>query len=319
MLEYTATSTPIILKLQGLSKQFGQQLAVNNIDLTLHKGQVLGLLGPNGSGKTTTLRMALGLITPTSGSVELFGQTLARAWQQQNTLRRIGSVIEMPQFYPYLNAQDNLRVVARLSGWTDARHSDRRITQVLEHVDLARHGRISFKRFSLGMKQRLALGAALLTAPELLVLDEPTNGLDPEGIQDMRKLITSLAEQGTTLIVSSHLGNMLAQGDVQELLQQRSFLFLTFASSEIRDKAQHVLQQAQTQETPWLLKISPVEAKAPEAALRLDAAHSHAVDILTLLARHELWPVELRREHHDLEQFFFALTQQDTAFPAVIH
>lgn len=331
MLEIATTSIPI-LKLQGLTKKFGQQLAVNNIDLNLYKGQVLGLLGPNGSGKTTTLRMALGLVTPTGGSVELFGQGLAQAAQRQSALRRIGAVIETPMFYPYLNAQDNLRVMARLSGWIDAKRSDQRITQVLEQVDLARHGRVIFKRFSLGMKQRLALGAALLTMPELLVLDEPTNGLDPEGIQDMRELIATLARQGTTLIVSSHLlyeiqqicshvailklGNLLVQGEVQGLLQQRSFLYLVFASVEARDEAQRLLQTAQGDTAPWLQQIQPAPAKAPEAALRLDAAHSYATDINALLAQHHIYLAEMRREHYDLEQFFFELTQTNTAQPA---
>lgn len=322
-----------ILEMDQVTKRFGHHVAVNDLSLTVHRGDILGLLGPNGSGKTTTLRMALGLITPTSGTISLFGYSLAQSRQRQLALRRVGSLIEYPFFYPYLNARENLQVMARLSGWSEAKHIECRITKVIEQVALTRYSNIPFKRYSLGMKQRLGIGAALLTSPELLLLDEPTNGLDPDGIHDIRTLLTLLARQGTTLIVSSHLlhevqqictrvailkeGCLLVQGTVRELLQDKGSLYLSFPSVELRDKAQRLLQQVRSQEAPWITNIQPLQAEAPEAALELDAPHTHSADLCALLAQQEIYPAEMRRQSFDLEQVFFALTQRDSVLTQV--
>ncbi len=186
-----------ILRIEGLTKHFKNVHAVNDISLTVNRGNVFGLLGPNGSGKTTTLAMLLGILKPTKGQFSWFGNRDS----VENRLR-IGALLETPNFYPYLNAYDNLLVVARIKKMDNP---EPRIQSVLETVDLVERGKRSFRTYSLGMKQRLAVASALLSDPEVLVLDEPTNGLDPMGIIEMRDLIISIAKQGKTIIIASHI------------------------------------------------------------------------------------------------------------------
>jgi ABC-2 type transport system ATP-binding protein len=183
----------IPVQTHALSKHYGSIRAVDEVSLTVQPGEVYGFLGPNGAGKTTTLRMLLGLIRPTSGSLQLFGQP-------PGELARVGALIEGPAFYPYLSGRANLRVLADHAGVPRGRVDD-----VLEVVDLADRAGDRYKTYSLGMKQRLGLAAALLKRPELLILDEPTNGLDPAGMADMRVTIRKLAADGCTVLLSSHL------------------------------------------------------------------------------------------------------------------
>ena len=184
-----------VLEIHQLTKRFGSFTAVNNISFSVEKGNVYGLLGPNGSGKSTTLGMILNAINPTAGSWKWFDQN-----PDNNSLKRIGAIIESPKFYPYLSAQKNLEIVADIK---EASHS--KIDEKLELVGLISRKKDKFQHFSLGMKQRLAIAAALLNDPEVLILDEPTNGLDPQGIIQIRELIIKIAEQGTTIILASHL------------------------------------------------------------------------------------------------------------------
>lgn len=184
-----------ILEVRNLTKKF-KQIAVNNISFDVEKGNVYGLLGPNGSGKSTTFGMLLSTINPTSGDWKWFG----KEGTDTDTLKRIGAIIEQPNFYPYLSAEKNLKIVANIKGV-----SGDRIDQVLETVNLLTRKKDPFSTFSLGMKQRLAIASALLANPEVLILDEPTNGLDPEGIIQIRDIINSIAKSGTTIIVASHL------------------------------------------------------------------------------------------------------------------
>lgn len=184
-----------ILTTSTLSKNYGAIKAVNNLDLQISSGQVYGILGPNGSGKTTTLGMILGIINPSSGKFHWFDNTPLR-----NALFRIGSIIELPTFYPYLNAVQNLKIITRIKGT-----GNDNIIPILEKVGLSERSKSSFKTYSLGMKQRLALAAALVTEPDVLVLDEPTNGMDPQGIADIRNLILEVASGGTTIFLASHL------------------------------------------------------------------------------------------------------------------
>jgi len=186
-----------ILRIEGLTKHFKQVHAVNDISLTVNRGNVFGLLGPNGSGKTTTLAMLLGILKPTKGQFSWFGNGDA----VENRIR-IGALLETPNFYPYLNAYDNLLVVARIKKMDNP---EPRIQAVLETVDLIERGKRPFRTYSLGMKQRLAVASTLLSDPEVLVLDEPTNGLDPMGIIEIRDLIISIANQGKTIIIASHI------------------------------------------------------------------------------------------------------------------
>ena len=214
-----------ILSIHNLSKHYGNIHAVDDVSFSVDKGSIYGLLGPNGSGKTTTLGIILGVIQPLAGNYQWFGQH-----PSPDSLKRVGAVLEQPNFFPYLSGINNLKIVADIKG---ADHS--RIDEVLELVNLKGRGNDKFKGYSLGMKQRLAIAGAMINNPEVLVLDEPTNGLDPEGIIDIRNLISNIASMGTTIILASHLldevekvcshvgilknGKLLFSGEVGTVLQ----------------------------------------------------------------------------------------------------
>lgn len=218
----------IILQTTGLAKQYGKRFAVQDLDLSVRRGDIYGFLGPNGAGKSTTIRMILSLITPTAGSVSLFGREVAA---DRGVLARVGGLVERPDFYLYLSAMKNMEIVAALYGRVDRR----RIMEVLDVVGLADRAQDRVKAYSHGMKQRLGIAQALIAEPELLILDEPTNGLDPQGMKEVRELIRRLnREHGMTVFLSSHLlneieqvatrmcilhrGRLVVQGGVQELL-----------------------------------------------------------------------------------------------------
>ncbi len=185
----------LTLEVRALTKHFGKLTAVNNLDLTINSGTVYGLLGPNGSGKTTTLGMLLDVVAPSSGQYKWFG-----GQSNIESRKKIGAILETPCFYPYMTAVQNLRIVAHIK-----EVSTDRIEPVLKQVDLFGRKDDKFKTFSLGMKQRLSIAAALLADPPILILDEPTNGLDPQGIAEIRALIKEIADQGKTIILASHL------------------------------------------------------------------------------------------------------------------
>jgi lantibiotic transport system ATP-binding protein len=187
----------------GLTKRFGQQVAVDRLDLLVPSGAVYGFLGPNGSGKTTTIRMLLGLVTPTSGEVSLLGRPMPK--RGPDVLPRVGALVEGPAFHPYLSGRDNLVRLDAADRTTDARSSRGRIDTALDRVGLLAAATKRYRAYSLGMRQRLAIASALLRQRDLLVLDEPTNGLDPQGTREVRSLVGSLAEEGSTVLVSSHL------------------------------------------------------------------------------------------------------------------
>jgi len=221
-----------VLQIKNLTKKYGNFIAVNKLDLVINKGEVFGLLGPNGSGKTTTLGMILGVINQTSGSFSWFDKP-----DFENCRKDIGSILEHPIFYPDLSAYQNLEIAARIKECDLGR-----IDVVLERVGLLSRKGSKFKTYSLGMKQRLALASALLSNPEILVLDEPTNGLDPQGINQMRELILSIADEGKTIIISSHLldeiqkmcthvailkkGNLIRTGSIEEILSGKKIFEL---------------------------------------------------------------------------------------------
>ena len=184
-----------ILKINKLTKEFGKLTAVNQLNLTIQEGEVFGILGPNGSGKTTTLGMVLEVISPTSGSFEWFNGI-----KNVDARQKIGSILETPSFYSYLTAIQNLKITAHIK-----KCSPERIEPILKQVNLYDKRNLKFKTYSLGMKQRLSLASALLTDPPVLILDEPTNGLDPEGITEVRELIKKIASEGKTIIMASHL------------------------------------------------------------------------------------------------------------------
>jgi ABC-2 type transport system ATP-binding protein len=215
----------------GLTKRFGHQVAVDNLDLHVPAGAVYGFLGPNGSGKTTTIRMLLGLVTPTAGSVTLLGRPVPR--EAGAVLPLVGSLVEGPAFHPYLSGRDNLLRLDAADRTTDPGTARQRVDAALDRVGLLAAARKRYRAYSLGMRQRLAIAGALLRPRELLVLDEPTNGLDPQGTREVRSLVGSLAEDGATVLVSSHLlseveqmcshvgvmhvGRLVAQGTIADL------------------------------------------------------------------------------------------------------
>jgi ABC-2 type transport system ATP-binding protein len=192
-----STNENAVLTINGLTKNYKKLRAVNKLDLTVQKEMVFGLLGPNGSGKTTTLGMLLGVTKPSDGSFSWFNNG-----EKNENRKRIGALLETPNFYPYLTAEQNLELVATIKGLKGA---DANIEDVLKQVDLYERRDSKFKTFSLGMKQRLAIAATMLGDPEVLVLDEPTNGLDPQGIAEIRELIIRIGKQGKTIIIASHI------------------------------------------------------------------------------------------------------------------
>lgn len=185
-----------ILSIENLNKRFGPVHAVKNVSLEIQKGNVYGILGPNGSGKSTTLGIVLNVVNKTSGDYSWFGGTM----QTHEALKKVGAIIERPNFYPYMTARENLELVCKIKGTPYSKVSEK-----LALVGLLDRENSKFRTFSLGMKQRLAIASALLNDPEILILDEPTNGLDPQGIHQIRDIIKQIASQGTTILLASHL------------------------------------------------------------------------------------------------------------------
>ncbi|PZE63883.1 MULTISPECIES: ABC transporter ATP-binding protein [unclassified Curtobacterium] len=225
------STTELAIRTTGLRKVFRKQRAVDGIDLAVPRGSVFGFLGPNGSGKTTTIRMLLGLSSATSGSIDVLGEPMPRGLH--SVLPRVGALVEGPAFYPYLSGRANLSRFDAADPTSDPRTRKDRVAHALDRVGLTHAADKKAHAYSLGMKQRLGLANALLSPRELLVLDEPTNGLDPQGTREVRHLIRSLADDGTTVFVSSHLlaeieqvcthaavmrtGSLVAQGPLDEL------------------------------------------------------------------------------------------------------
>ncbi len=229
-----ATDEQLAVHTQGLTRRFGSQLAVDSVDLAVPRGAVYGFLGPNGSGKTTTIRMLLGLMSPHEGTIDILGEAIPEA--ARRVLPRVGTLVEGPAFHLYLSGRDNLRRLDAFDASTDPATRGRRIDAALERVGLAAAAGKKFRRYSLGMKQRLGLAATLLRPRDLLILDEPTNGLDPAGTREVRHLVRELAADGATVLVSSHLlgeieqiathvgimsaGRLLKQGSLAEVLTE---------------------------------------------------------------------------------------------------
>jgi len=259
-----------IVLTKNLTKKFGKQTSVSGLEMKIKKGQIYGFLGPNGAGKTTTIRMLLGLIKPTKGDIQLFGQDIRK--HRLQILRRIGSLVESPSYYGNLTGRENLEVIRRVRDLPEAR-----IAEVLEIVRLSKVADRLAKEYSLGMKQRLGIAAALMSKPDLLVLDEPTNGLDPAGIHEIRELIKELPDQyGMTVLVSSHLlseidqmatqvgiimnGKLIFQDDIEELRKKQKPLLkigannIHEAQSIIQKRGLHVkLQEGNL----WISETSP--------------------------------------------------------------
>ena len=292
----------VLVETKNLTKRYGSRIvAVDRVSLTVRRGEVYGFLGPNGAGKTTTLRMLLGLIRPTSGAAAVLG----RSPGDPEGLRRVGALVESPAFYPYLSGRDNLRVVARY-----ASIPKKRIEDALEQVDLADLARDKFATYSLGMKQRLGVAAALIKDPELLILDEPTNGLDPAGMADMRDLIRSLGSGERTVLLSSHMlgeveqicdrvgvisrGRLIAESTVEELRGRGALLVAAKPLERARERVEQ------------LLGAGRVEVL--DGTLRLDADPAAAGRINRELVGANIDVTELRPVERTLEEVFLEMT-----------
>lgn len=313
-----------VISTQRLTKAFGNLVAVNDLNLQVMRGDVFGFLGPNGSGKTTTIRMLLGLIHPTAGRAVLFG--MDNAYQLSAILQRIGAIVETPTFYPYLSGLDNLRVIAANSGMILGRANNKRYEEVLDIVELRQYQQLAYRNYSLGMKQRLGIAAALLADPELVMLDEPTNGLDPAGVIEIRKLIQRLAGLGKTIFLSSHIlsevqqvcnrvailrkGNLVKQGDVKELLREKEQVEIRMNQAEEAQEALRLLQQLKGQEASWIGHIAIEQNALRQSLLLVDAPVARSADINRLLARHELFAAELHPREGSLEAVYLQATAQ---------
>lgn len=299
-------SGEVVIRTRDLSKRYGQRLAVNLLNLEVHRGEIFGFLGPNGAGKTTTIRMILGLIAPTAGSVEILGRELTA--HRAQVLPRVGALIETPALYLYMSGRNNLRAVGSVLGGVP----EKRIDAVLELVGLRVRQKDRVKTYSLGMKQRLGVAIALLQDPEVLVLDEPANGLDPAGIVEMRDLMHRLSAEGKTVFISSHLltevqqictraaiinlGKLVTESTIEELTSGQG----GFSVRVERPQEALALVQAQ----PW------------GSSARLDASgmlHTQAPmnrgrELNLFLVNAGFVPDAITQATEDLEQVFLRLT-----------
>ena len=260
------SSENTVIEISGLSKRFKDVLAVNEVGFKVHKGDVFGFLGPNGAGKSTTIRMILSLISPTAGSIKIFGKSLNE--NRKEILTNVGAIVEKPDFYLYLPAIKNLEILAKISG---KEVSHKRILELLELVGLKDRAKSKVKTFSHGMKQRLGIAQALLHNPELIVLDEPTTGLDPQGVKEIRDLIIHLSkEENKTIFLSSHVlseielvanrmiiinkGSKVVEGEVNQLLNSKT-LKVTIEVENL-ETAKKVLEN-----TKWYNQIESITGK----------------------------------------------------------
>ena len=299
----------LVIRTEHLTKRFGKLVAVDDLNLEVRKGDVFGFLGPNGSGKSTTMGMMLGLIAPTSGTVELFGLNIQS--HLPKILQRVGAVTESTGFFPYLSGKDNLDYIARITGGV----SRSRIKEVLDLVELSGREKDKFSNYSLGMKQRLAIACALLNDPEFIILDEPTNGLDPAGMREIRELIIRLGHEGKTIFINSHLlyevehvcervaiikrGKMITQGTVKDLMKKGDILQLRVTDLE---KAMTVLKNID-----WITSIAREDDK-----LLIGVKAEKYAEISAVLAKESIFVTEMRAEENTLEEFFLEMTEEET-------
>jgi ABC-2 type transport system ATP-binding protein len=298
-----------VIEIKNLTKDFGEVKAVNDLSFTVNTGQVYGFLGQNGAGKSTTIRMLLTLIEPTAGDIEIFGMSLKK--NRREILRRTGAMIERPDLYKYLSALENVRIFSKLSG---VKIPEKKLMDQLAMVGLSERAKSKVKTYSQGMKQRLGLACALVHDPELLILDEPTNGLDPQGIADMRNMITHLSKDlHKTLVVSSHLlsememvadhmliihkGKKVVEGNVSELLNPLTSI-IELVTPDIA-AAVHFLQNSQ-----WKNCIK----ERTNGAIRLEFDKKNIPQLNKELVENGIAVMSLRPVH-SLEDYFLAQTK----------
>lgn len=299
-----------VIEVRNLKKTYrrlrgGSTVAVDGLDLVVEPGGVYGFLGPNGSGKTTTIRCLLGLAKPTEGTCKVFGED---SWTSlHRVVRRVGSIVEAPAVFPNFSGRRNLELLAGIYGLP---RSD--VDKVLETVGLLDRGKDLAKTYSLGMKQRLAIAGALLKDPELLILDEPANGLDPAGIREVRDLIRRLGSEGRTVFVSSHLLSEVQQfcDEVAILSRGRSV-----AAGPVKDVlsrgrgAAMLLRITDEDQAIATLKAAGIPAVRHDSYVRLEIAPAEGARVSETLARAGLYPIELKADEVDLETVFMELTE----------
>ena len=253
------------ISVRDLSKKYDNRLAVSHINFEVPLGIVCGFVGPNGSGKTTTMRMLLGLITPTTGQGHILGEPIEHP---EKYLSRVGAMIEGPAFYPALSGHENLMVLAKLGGFPSER-----VQVLLEKVGLGARGKSKYKTYSLGMKQRLGIAAALLPEPKLLMLDEPTNGLDPEGIQEIRALLRDLANEGTTVFVSSHLLSELEIISDHIVMLRKGEIVFAGPIGDLMAKQQPTIIAKSLDHSDLKKIVEIAQASGHQAVIRNDSVH----------------------------------------------
>ena len=297
-----------VIETHGLTKRYGEVVAVENLTLAVPRGSVFGLLGPNGAGKTTIIGTLLGLIRADAGRIRLFGEDIAGSTDA--AVRRIGAIMETPAFYPYLSGRDNLRYFQGISGSDDPTEVDR----LLDLVGLSERAGARFITYSLGMKHRLGIAFALLSDPELLLLDEPTNGLDPAGMAEVRQLIKDLGDDHRTVLLASHLlneveqvcdrvailskGKVIAQGAVQELIGRQNRLSLKTTDHQ---QAAVILNTLD-----WVVSVA---AERPRLIVTADPERSW--ELTAALATRDVFVSELLAEETSLEEYFLQVTGED--------
>lgn len=308
----SAARGEVILRTHDLTKRYGERLAVSNLSLEGRRGDVLGFLGPNGAGKTTTIRMLLGLIRPTAGAAEILGMDVGRDGAQ--ALPHVGALVEQPALYPWLSGRENLRAVGDALGGVP----ERRIDKTLDLVGLRGRDRDRVKTYSLGMKQRLGLGLALLHDPDLLVLDEPTNGLDPAGIVEMRDLLRTLAAAGKTIFISSHVLTEVRQICTRvAILDQGRLVTETTIEELVKGHGEFAVQlePAHAREALALVRAQPWghDARLDEQGMLITAApDGHGRDLNLFLIHAGFAPETLAPQAQDLEQIFLRLTNSNS-------
>ena len=302
------SAAPPVLRTLAVSKSYGKRLAVDRLDLEIGHAELFGFLGPNGAGKTTTIRMALGLIAPTSGAVEILGHDVRK--HRAEVLPRVGALVESPALYGYLSGRDNLRAFGDLLGGV----SRRRIDEVLEIVALKGRERDRVKTYSMGMKQRLGLAIALLNDPELLILDEPANGLDPAGIVEMRDLLRGLVAAGKTVFISSHVLSEVQQICTRvAIINHGKLIRVATVSDLVQASGEYEVKVDSPVELLAALRLQAwaSNARAEDGYVVTSAPEGRGRDLIKFLVENGHNPDSVSPRHRDLEDIFLSLTAEE--------
>lgn len=292
-----------ILSIKNLNKRYGRLQAVKNVSLEIHKGNVYGILGPNGSGKSTTLGIVLNVVNKTSGEYSWFGGTM----ETHDALKKVGAIIERPNFYPYMTAQENLELVCKIKGINYSK-----VQEKLEIVGLIDRKDSKFRTFSLGMKQRLAIASALLNDPEILILDEPTNGLDPQGIHQIRDIIRLIASQGTTILLASHLLDEVEKVCSHVLVLRKGEILYTGTVAGM--SSSNGVVEVQSNDIDLLMKVLEKypnidSIKLEEGKVIVQSSSTiEPSELNKFLVLNEIYVTHLVKRNHSLEEQFLQLT-----------